>query len=84
MKQLTIIAALILTSCGPSREEMLRNPDAYITKDGKFKNPDKLEPESTPSGINTHTIDGCEYITYHRFGPGVSIIHKANCKNHKP
>lgn len=42
----------------------------------------KKSVDITHSEIQIRRIDGCEYIIV-RYHEGLSVIHKANCPNHK-
>lgn len=73
MRKVAILSAFALSCCGPSREELARGQllDA--------KGSEKVHL----SGIGVVKIDSCEYVFYNPgYRSGVSIIHKANCKNH--
>lgn len=69
--RILILIAVILTSCGPSREELNQNPKKYGSR--------------YPVNMDVLTIDSCEYILYERYtsaGVSACVMHKANCKNH--
>jgi hypothetical protein len=70
MKTLLFFIAILLVSCGPSKEELERR---MITASD-------IEV-SYSLGVSVLRVDKCEYVLYQ--GPhGGCIIHKANCKNH--
>ncbi len=84
MSLIFITLSVNLFSCGPSREELLAKGE--IDKYGNRIESNSAQRQiatcrQVASGITIHIIDSCEYILV--CDNGVSIIHKANCKNHK-
>lgn len=60
---------MALCGCGPSRVEMLSNPENYNAAYLKAL------------GIQVIEVDSCEYLVYHGYVES-SMTHKGNCKNH--
>lgn len=75
-KALLILSVFFVVSCGVP--ESMKAPDydeaTVLTK-----------RVNSTLDVSVIEVDGCEYVAiYGGYQTGVSIIHKANCKNHNP
>lgn len=71
MKYIVIIYMLSMISCESPRQEYRREKIEFKVRDG-----------FSDDSFYVITIDSCDYVVYHGTQRG-TVIHKANCKNHK-